>query len=141
MENNRPVIVVETTINKPIERVWEIWTDPADIMEWNIPFDDWHCPKVETDLRPGGHFIFRMETKDGSEGFDHSGIYDQVIPPELITYTGYDGRKSIIAFYREAEKTRLEETFEPDSQNPVEMQRDFCQSVINRFKRYAEGKP
>ena len=140
MQNAIKKITAEVTINKPVEIVWKTWTTPADIMQWNIPFDDWHSPKVENDVKEGGQFLFRMESKESSEGFDHSGTYDKVINNQLVEYTVSDGRKSIIQFLSEGDKTRIIESFEPEAGNPVDMQRDFCQSVLNNFKRYAENK-
>ena len=133
-------ITVVITIEKPIALVWETWANPDDIMQWNIPFDDWHCPSVDNDLKSGGRFIFRMEAKDGSEGFDHSGIYDTVIHHQLIAYTGDDGRKSEIKFISYGDTTTVSEMFEPEITNPVDMQRDFCQAVLHKFKDYTESK-
>jgi hypothetical protein len=31
------------------------------------------------------------------------------------------------------------ETFDPESENPVDMQRDGWQMILNNFKRHAEG--
>jgi uncharacterized protein YndB with AHSA1/START domain len=140
MDTQSSAITVEVTVNKPVENVWQVWVRPADIMQWNIPFDDWHSPRVENDLKPGGSFLFRMEAKNGSEGFDHSGIYDKVISNQLIEYTDADGRKSIIKFIPHGDTTTIVETFEPEKTNPIEMQKDFCQSVLNNFKRYTESK-
>lgn len=56
MDNLSSSITVEIKINKPVDYVWQLWTTPADIEHWNIPFDDWHSPKVENDLKPGGNF-------------------------------------------------------------------------------------
>ena len=38
---------------------------------------DWHTTAAENDLRVGGMFLSRMEAKDGSFGFDFSGIYKE----------------------------------------------------------------
>lgn len=140
MDHQLSGITVETTVNKPVENVWKIWTTPADIRQWNNPFDDWHSPRVENDLKQGGSFLYRMEAKDGSAGFDHCGKYDKVINNQLIEYTVSDGRKSIIKFVPTGDTTIVIETFEPEKENPIEMQRDFCQSVLNNFKKYAENK-
>jgi uncharacterized protein YndB with AHSA1/START domain len=140
MDTQSLAITVEITVNKPVENVWQVWTTPADIMQWNIPFDDWHSPRVENDLKRGGNFLFRMEAKDSSAGFDHCGKYDKVINNELIEYTVSDGRKSIIKFVSNGDTTTIVETFEPERKNPTEMQKDFCQSVLNSFKKYAETR-
>ena len=68
-------------------------------MQWNIPFDNWHSPMVENDLKSGGGFLFRMEAKDGSEVFDHTGKYDRVIDNQQIEYTLSDGRKARIELF------------------------------------------
>lgn len=139
MDNQAKKITVETTVNATIEKVWKLWTTRSDIMQWNKPFNDWHSARVEIDLRDEGNFLFRMEAKDGSAGFDHKGKYDKVIKNELIEYTVSDGRKSMIKFMGNDDNTNVIETFEPEKETPVEMQRDFVQSVLNNFKKYAEN--
>ena len=131
-------ITVETTINLAPEKVWKLWTTPADIIQWNNPSEDWHTLRVENDLRDGGEFLFRMEAKDGSEGFDFCGKYDKVITDELIEYALTDGRKTRIQFIANGDATVIIETFEPEAKTPVDIQRDFCQGVLNTFKNYAE---
>ena len=49
-------ITVETTVNAPVERVWNAYTTPDDIMQWNSASDDWHTPSATVDLREGGLF-------------------------------------------------------------------------------------
>jgi uncharacterized protein YndB with AHSA1/START domain len=133
-------ITVETTILAPVENVWKLWTTADDIKHWNTPSEEWHTSLAEMDLRAGGRFLYRMGAKDGSVGFDHDGIYDTVVVNELIEYTVSDGRKSKIMFTPKGKTTILTETFEPETNNPAEMQRDFVQSVLNNFKKYTENK-
>jgi uncharacterized protein YndB with AHSA1/START domain len=33
--------IVEAVINAPVEKVWEIWTDPRHIIHSNNASDDW----------------------------------------------------------------------------------------------------
>jgi uncharacterized protein YndB with AHSA1/START domain len=73
-------IVVNIFIRQPLDIVWKCWTTPEHIKQWNIPFPNWHCPEVVNDTREGGRFYFKMQTKDGKEGFEHAGRYDKVIP-------------------------------------------------------------
>ena len=136
---NNP-ITVETTINAPMEIVWQFWNTPEDIMQWNNPSGDWHTLKVENDLKDRGQFLFRMEAKDGNDAFDFSGKYDQVITNQLIEYTLEDGRKTLIKFSEKENSVIIAETFEPESKTPLEIQRDFCQSVLNNFGRYVKNK-
>lgn len=80
-------ITVEATVHKPIEKVWEIWTTPKHIMEWNSAQDDWYTPSAVNDLRVGGSFSSVMAARDGSAQFDFSGVYDEVIPNKNGLYT------------------------------------------------------
>ncbi|MGB5435471.1 MAG: SRPBCC domain-containing protein, partial [Maribacter sp.] len=101
--------------------------------------DDWHTTKAENDLRAGGKFCSRMEAKDGSMGFDFGGIYDEVVPKEHISYTLDDGRKVTIDFSETENGIAVSETFEPEGQNPTEMQRQGWQAILDNFKEYAES--
>lgn len=136
---NTTKITVESTVNAPVEKVWEFWTTPEHIMKWNSASEDWHTPFAENDLRAGGKFASRIEAKDGSFGFDFGGVYDDVKPNEFIAYTMGDGRKTEITFTRNGGETKMVETFDAESQNPVEMQRGGWQAILDNFKKYAEA--
>ena len=131
-------ITVETTIKSTIENVWKLWTTPEDIRQWNNPSEEWHTLKVENDLKDGGKFLFRMESKDGAEGFDFSGTYDKVILNKLIEYTLDDGRKTINEFIQNENSVTITETFEPEAKTPLDVQKEFCQGVLDNFKKYVE---
>src|SRR5262245_54325747 len=132
-------ITVENTVSAPVEKVWKLWTSPEHITRWNNASPDWHTPFAENDLRTGGKFLARMEARDGSTGFDFSGIYDRVKTNEEIAYTMGDGRKVTVLFARQGNVTRVTETFEPESENSLELQRGGWQSILDNFKRYAES--
>ena len=131
-------ITVATTVNAPVAKVWEFWTNPKHITNWNNASDDWHTPRAENDLRVGGKFLSRMEAKDGSMGFDFNGVYDEVKTNELIAYTMEDGRKVKINLEDLGNETNITETFEAENENPVELQRGGWQSILDNFKKYTE---
>ena len=131
-------ITVETTVNAPVEKVWKTWNEPQHIKNWCAASEDWHAPKAENDLRTGGTFSTRMEAKDGSFGFDFGGVYDNVKKNELIEYTMGDGRKVQVTFSPSGNQTKIVETFEAESTNPVEMQRGGWQAILDNFKKYTE---
>ncbi len=133
------VITVEATVNAPVEKVWDVYTNPKHITQWNHASDDWHSPSAENDLRPGGTFSYRMEAKDGSFGFDFGGVYDEVKPNELLSYTIGDGRIVKNVFAKDGDTTKVTVTFEAENQNPVEMQRGGWQAILDNFKKYAES--
>lgn len=136
---NKISITIEAIVNAPVEKVWKLWTLPEHITKWNSASDDWHTPYAENDLRVGGKFLSRMEAKDGSFGFDFGGTYDEVIINKLISYTMGDSRKVRVEFNHNGKTTRITSTFEVENQNPIEMQRDGWQAILNNFKKYAEA--
>ncbi|HRF82558.1 MAG TPA: SRPBCC family protein [Flavobacteriales bacterium] len=131
-------IIVSATVNKPVADVWTIWSDPKHITQWCAASDDWHCPKAENDLRAGGKFSSTMAARDGSFSFDFEGVYDDVQPHQRIAYTMADGRTCEIIFTQVNGGTLVTESFDAETQNPVEMQRDGWQAILDRFKAYTE---
>lgn len=134
----RAIITVQATINAPVEKVWKKWINPIDIVQWNSASEDWHTPMAENDLRVGGKFLSRMESKDGSSGFDFIGVYDEIKTNERIAYTMGDGRKVKLLFTGIGDATKVAETFEAEETNPVEMQRGGWQAILDNFKKYVE---
>jgi uncharacterized protein YndB with AHSA1/START domain len=136
MENQK--IIVEASVNAPMSKVWEHWTEPKHITQWNNASDDWHTPHAENDLRVGGKFLSRMEAKDGSFGFDFEGIYSEVIPFEKIRYGLEDGREVETIFTATGDTTTLTTTFDAENENPIDMQKGGWQAILNNFKKYVE---
>ena len=133
-------ITVNATVNSPVAKVWEAWNTPADIMQWNAADPSWHTPSSENDLRTGGHFKNRMEAKDGSFGFDFEGIYDQVELHKEITYTMGDGRKATTLFVEQDGKTNIQTTFDAETENDPELQKQGWQAILDNFVKYVESK-
>jgi uncharacterized protein YndB with AHSA1/START domain len=131
-------ITVQANINAPIEKVWEFWTKPEHITKWNHASEDWHSLRAENDLKDGGKFLYRMEAKDGSFGFDFYGVYESVETNELIEYILGDDRKVSIVFSNEGEETKIIETFEAEKSNSIELQQFGWQAILNNFKNYVE---
>jgi len=131
-------ITIETTVNAPVEKVWQIWTDTNHIIKWNSASPEWHTPRATHDLKPGGKFVYRMEARDGSAGFDLGGVFDEVIPNEKISYTLEDNRKVTVNFTKEGEATKIVETFEAEKENTLELQRNGWQAILDSFKSHTE---
>lgn len=137
MERN--AITVENVVNVPIEKAWEYWNKPEHITQWCQASDDWHAPYAENDLREGGTFKTTMAAKDGSFSFDFGGTYDRVAEPVLIAYTMGDGRKVDVLFTDLNGRTRIVETFDPETINSADMQRAGWQAILDNFKSYTEN--
>lgn len=134
----KAAITVEAIVKAPVSKVWAYWNDPQRITKWAFASDDWHAPHAENDLRPDGKFKTTMAAKDGSFSFDFEGVYTNVAEHQTIEYTIADGRKVTIWFIANGNETKVVETFEPESINPVEMQRGGWQAILNNFKTYTE---
>ena len=139
METAANPITVQATINAPIAKVWKLWNEPEHITKWCQASPDWHAPYADNDPRTGGKFKTTMAAKDGSFSFDFAGTYSEVVDHNLIAYGLEDGRNVKIVFEGEGDSTRVTETFDPESQNPIEMQRGGWQAILDSFKNYAEA--
>ena len=126
-------------INKPINTVWECWTKPEHITQWCFASDDWHAPSSTSDFKIGGKISTRMEAKDGSFGFDFWGTYDEITPNEKLAITMGDDRKWDIYFSVVDGGVKVVEEFEAESENPIEMQQEGWQMILNNFKKYVES--
>jgi uncharacterized protein YndB with AHSA1/START domain len=134
-------ITVETVVKAPLNRVWDAWNNPDDIKQWNAAQADWHTTRSEVDLREGGKFLARMEAKDGSMGFDFEGEYTRVEPNKLIEYRMSDGREVQIDFSEQsAGGVLVKETFDAETENTPELQRQGWQAILDNFGRHVESK-
>ena len=132
-------IKVEAAVNAPVEKVWQQWNAPADIMQWNAADESWHCPSSQNDLRVNGTFKNRMEAKDGSFGFDFEGTYDKVELHQEIAYTMSDGRTVSTVFSERDGKTIMSTTFDAEQINDPEFQKQGWQAILNNFVKHVES--
>jgi uncharacterized protein YndB with AHSA1/START domain len=132
-------ITVETFVRAPSERVWQAYTTPEDIVQWNAASDDWHTTKASVDLRVGGGFSSRMEAKDGSFGFDFAGIYTKVIPMQRLEYS-FGERAATIEFTEKPGGINVSVTFDAEETHSIEQQRSGWQAILDNFARHVEGK-
>src|SRR3954454_16996399 len=121
--SNAKKITVEVLVNRDVRNAWNAFTSPQAITQWNFASTDWRCPKAENDLRVGGQFSYRMESKDGAMGVDFSGEYSEIRHLERIKYSLGDAREVVIEFYEENGKTRVIETFVAESTSSYEQQK------------------
>ncbi len=130
-------ITVRCTVKAPIEKVWELWNQPEHIIHWAFASDDWEAPHAENDIRVRGKFKIVMAAKDKSAQFDLTGTYTSVQKHHVIEYNLYDGRKVSVEFKELSQGVEIIETFEPEKENPLEMQRSGWQAILDNFKKYA----
>lgn len=132
-------ITVSAKITSPVDKVWEWWTNPIHIMKWNNASPNWHTPKAVNDLNKGGLFNYRMESIDGTMGFDFSGRYELIELNSIIEYKMDDGRNATIHFIPNGNITEVIEIFEAEDVNSLELQKAGWQSILDNFKKYTES--
>ena len=133
-------ITVETLVKAKLNTVWGVWSNPEDIKQWSAASDDWHTTRSAVDLREGGTFSSRMEAKDGSEGFDFEGTYTRIVPRKIIEYRLGDGRNVKVQFTEVADGVLVKETFDAESENDRELQRQGWQAILDNFARHVGAK-
>ncbi len=131
-------ITVKATINADSKKVWDCYTNPSHITQWNFADPSWHCPSAENDLKVGGKYKARMEAKDGSFGFDFEAVYTEIVEGKEFTYE-FGGRTANVKFNSLGTQTEVIVTFDPENENPVEMQKNGWQSILDNFKKYTES--
>jgi uncharacterized protein YndB with AHSA1/START domain len=132
-------ITVETTVSAPLAKVWEVYTAPDDIKQWNSPSADWHTTAAAVDLRVGGAFSSRMEAKDGSFGFDFAGTYTRVEEHRVIEYA-FGDRLAQVLFANTPDGVKVQVTFDGETTHSMEQQQAGWQAILNNFGRYVEAR-
>lgn len=133
-------VIIENEINAPKEKVWDAFTQADHITKWNFASEDWHCPTAEIDLVPGGNYKTRMEAKDGSFGFDFLAKIESVEPNSKLSYVLDDGRNVVSTLEETSNGTKIRTEFDPEMQNPIELQQQGWQAILNNFKQYVEAQ-
>ena len=131
-------IIVEKLVKAPAAEVWRAYLTPADIMQWNAASDDWHTTASTVDLRVGGQFSSRMEAKDGSFGFDFAGVYTRIEPERRLEYA-FGDRNAVVEFLPASGGVTVRLTFDAETQNSTEQQRDGWQAILDNFARHVEA--
>ncbi|WP_212005163.1 SRPBCC family protein [Chitinophaga sp. HK235] len=132
-------VTVTTVINADAKKVWDYYTQPEHITGWNFADPSWHCPSASNDMRVGGKYVARMEAKDGSFGFDFEATYNEVVDGEKLSYTMPDSRQATVAFHKTGNQTEVVVNFDPETENPIEMQKGGWQAILDNFKKYTEA--
>ena len=91
-------LVLERTLDAPIDLVWRAYTDPQHLKQWFAP-KPYEISELEMDLSPGGIFRIRMVGPDGFDtGHGSAGCVLEVVDGEKLVWTSALGPQ-----YRPAE--------------------------------------
>lgn len=134
------MIEISVTVMASAQAVWDAYTSIEGISRWSFASEDWAAEGIENNLQVGGKLKNRNFAKDGSAEFMFSGTYTEIIPKKRIAYTLDDGRSVEIDFEEMDNSTVIHQRFDPEFENPVEMQKQGWQAYLENFKKYAESR-
>jgi uncharacterized protein YndB with AHSA1/START domain len=83
-ETRSDEFVVSRVFDAPRELVWKCFTDPKHMQQWWGP-KGVTVTQAKMDLRPGGIFLYRMETADGTEMWGKM-VYREITPRDRIVF-------------------------------------------------------
>lgn len=137
---SKPPITIQTIVSAPLAKVWACWTKPEHIDQWAFASDDWEASAQENNLIVGGRFKTVMGAKDKSASFDFTGTYTAIDEFSRIEYDLDDDRHVKIVFTQLPDGVEVVQTFDPENENPIEMQHDGWQSFLDNFKKHVESE-
>lgn len=81
-------VVIERTLDAPVELVWQMWTDPEHFKAWYGPMGA-TIPVANMDVQVGGTRLISMamETPDGPMQMWFAGEFREVRVNERLVYT------------------------------------------------------
>ena len=78
-------LVLERTLDAPLDLVWKAYTDPDLMKQWWAP-RPYQTPEVDIDWRPGGTFHFVMTGPDDFRE-DSAGCVLEYVPKQRVAWT------------------------------------------------------
>ena len=80
-------LVLERTLDAPIDLVWTAYTDPEHLKRWFAP-RPYEITECELDPRPGGIFRIRMQGPDGFDtGHGNAGCVLEAVEGKKLSWT------------------------------------------------------
>lgn len=131
-------ITVTATVSASISKVYDFYTNPIHVVNWNFASPDWYAPAARNELKEGGKFCYTMAARDESFSFDFSGTFTKLIENQVIEIVLDDDRTMSLIFTETENGTIVEESFEPETENSVELQKGGWQAILDNFKKYCE---
>jgi uncharacterized protein YndB with AHSA1/START domain len=76
--------VITRVFAAPRRRMWQAWTDPAQLEKWWGP-KGFKAKVVKLDLKPGGIFHYRLTSPQGQEMWGKF-VYREIVPEERLVF-------------------------------------------------------
>lgn len=91
-------IEVEPTIldreyDAPRQLVFDAWTNPEHLKNWQFPFKGFKCEYFVADITPGGMSLHKMTAPNGFEMWLLTK-YESIVPPERLVFRQYPSNEA-----------------------------------------------
>ena len=84
--SSKDAVVIERTLEAPVDLIWRMWTDPEHFKKWYGP-KGFTVPVADMELRVGGKRLICMASPDGSMKMWTTGEYTEIVTKERLVYT------------------------------------------------------
>ena len=74
-------------LKAPPARVFQAWTDPAQLRRWFAVSEGYTTPLAEVDLRVGGRYRLGMQPPGSTQVMMVWGEYQEITPPDRLIFT------------------------------------------------------
>ena len=86
--DSRDAVVIERSLDAPVDLIWRMWTDPEHFKAWYGPSGA-AIPVAKMDIRVGGNRLvcMEMQTPNGPMRMWFTGEYREVVQNVRLVYT------------------------------------------------------
>ena len=86
--DSRDAVVIERSLDAPVDLIWRMWTDPEHFKAWYGPSGA-AIPVAKMDIRVGGNRLvcMEMQTPNGPMRMWFAGEYREVVQNVRLVYT------------------------------------------------------
>ena len=86
-------MILTREFNAPRQLVFDAWTQPEHLKNWQFPQKGFICEYVTADIKPGGASLHKMITPNGHEMWLLTK-YEEINPPESLVFRQYDSNEA-----------------------------------------------
>ena len=140
-------VKIERVIDAPIERVFDAFVTPEDLVRWHNAGEGWQTPYAEVDARVGGKIKIGYANPEGKVEFDFTAIFTEFDRPKRIAYRlameeviADDDRLVTVDFTEVESGTKVVLELEIELINDIELQRHGWTAHIDHLQLLLETK-
>ncbi len=78
-------LTIERSIDAPIEKVWDAFTNPEVLRIWFTP-PGMKSAFISTEVKEGGLFRYCFKMNEGGAEFWGRGVYQKIDAPNYLSY-------------------------------------------------------